>query len=89
MDLQRMNAMPDYPDIYADGFSVTAGDYGVTITLRRSQPAGEPGPHQDPSDVVARIRLAPNTAKAIAEATMQILRTVAESKGDPKTTISH
>jgi len=27
--------------------------------------------------------------KAIAEATVQILRTVAESKGDPKTTISH
>ena len=81
--------MPDYPDIYADGFSVTAGDYGVTITLRRSQPSGEPGPHQDPSDIVARVRLAPNTAMAIADATMQILRTVAESKGDPKTTISH
>ena len=81
--------MSDYPDIYADGFSVTAGDYGVTITLRLSQPTGEPGPRQDPSEIVARIRLAANTAKAIADATTQILRTVAESKGDPKTTISH
>lgn len=60
--------MADYPDIYADGFSVTAGRYGVTVTLTRSEPTGEPGPHEDPREVVGRIRLSPTLAKAVADA---------------------
>ena len=35
--------MADFPDIYADGFSVSAGRFGVTLTLTRSEPTGEPG----------------------------------------------
>lgn len=60
--------MSDYPDIYADGFSVTAGRFGVTLTLLRSEPTGEPGAHDDPREVVGRVRLSPNLAQAIAEA---------------------
>lgn len=59
--------MADYPDIYADGFSVTVGPFGVTLTLVRSQPTGEPGPHQEPAEIVARIRLSPALAKTISD----------------------
>ena len=48
--------MADYPDIYADGFSVTAGRFGVTLTLTRSEPTGESGTHEDPREVVGRVR---------------------------------
>ena len=48
--------MTDYPDLYADGFSLTAGPFGVTVTLHRSDPTGEAGPHQDPNVVVGRVR---------------------------------
>ncbi len=64
--------MADYPDIYADGFSVTAGPFGVTLTLVRSQPTGEPGPHQEPSEIVARIRLSPALARKIADVFAQV-----------------
>lgn len=60
--------MADYPDIYADGFSVSAGRFGVTLTLTRSEPTGEPGTHEDPREVVGRVRFSPNLAKAVAEA---------------------
>lgn len=59
--------MTDYPDIYADGFSLTTGRFGVTLTLLRSDPSGEPGVHDDARHIVGRIRLSPNLAKAIAE----------------------
>jgi hypothetical protein len=59
--------MPDYPDIYADGFAVTAGRFGVTLTLYRSEPSGEPGVHDDPKEIVGRIRFSPNLAKAVAD----------------------
>lgn len=71
--------MSDYPDIYADGFSVTAGRFGVTLTLLRSEPTGEPGAHDDPREIVGRVRLSPNLAQAIADALGKTL--VAASQG--------
>lgn len=65
--------MTDYPDVFADGFSLTAGQYGVTLTLSRSEPTGEPGPHDEPQIVVARIRMTQSLAEAIAEATHQMI----------------
>ena len=59
--------MTDYPDIYAHGFSLTTGRFGVTLTLLRSDPSGEPGVHDDARHIVGRVRLSPNLAKAIAE----------------------
>ncbi len=59
--------MADYPDIYADGFQLSAGPFGVTITLTVTQPSGEPGPHQDPTDTVARVRLSRELAQKLAE----------------------
>jgi hypothetical protein len=62
----------DYPDFFADGFSLTAGPFGATLTLSKTLPTGEPGPHQDPTAIVGRVRLAPPMAKAIADAFQQL-----------------
>lgn len=71
--------MSDYPDIYADGFSVSAGRFGVTLTLTRSEPTGEPGTHEDPREIVGRVRFSPNLAKAVADSLGKAL--VAASRG--------
>lgn len=64
--------MADYPDIYADGFSLTAGPFGVTLTLTRTEPTTEPGPHEEQGQIVGRVRLSPALAKAIADAFGQV-----------------
>ena len=65
--------MDDYPDIYTDGFSITAGAFGVTITLSLSQPTGEPGPHDEPTDRVGRVRLSRELARVLADQLSQLL----------------
>ena len=71
--------MSDYPDLYADGFSLTAGPFGVTVTLNRSDPTGEAGPHQDPNVVVGRIRFSRELAKVLADQLDQMLLASAQS----------
>lgn len=71
--------MSDYPDLYADGFSLTAGPFGVTVTLHRSDPTGESGPHQDPNVVVGRIRFSRELAKVLADQLEQMLLASAQS----------
>jgi hypothetical protein len=65
--------MTDYPDVYADGFSMTAGPFGVTLTLHRSDPTGEPGPHQDPNVTVGRVRLSRELAAVLADQLTKML----------------
>ncbi len=78
--------MADYPDIYADGFSLTAGPFGVTLTLTRTEPTLEPGPHQEAGEIVGRIRLSQALAKAIVDGFGQIatasvqMQTVSDKK---------
>lgn len=78
--------MADYPDIYADGFSLTAGPFGVTLTLTRTEPTLEPGPHQEVGEIVARVRLSQGLAKAIVDGFGQIatasaqVQTVSDTK---------
>lgn len=60
--------MADYPDIYADGVAVSTGPFGLTITLQRSEPSTEPGPHIDSSEIVARVRLSPALARVLGQA---------------------
>lgn len=79
--------MADYPDIYADGFGLTAGPFGVTLTLTRTQPTMEPGPHQDVGEIVGRVRLSPALAKAIMDGFGQIATASAQIQtivGDTK-----
>jgi hypothetical protein len=80
--------MADFPDLYADGFSVTAGRFGVTITLYRSEPTGNPGVHDDPKQIVGRVRLSPALAKAIADGLGKSL-TAASAAAKPGETATH
>ena len=59
--------MADYPDFYADGISVSIGPFGVTVTFQLSQPSLEPGPHVDLGQIVARARMSPALARALAQ----------------------
>ena len=65
--------MSDFPDVYADGYAISAGPYGVTLTLHRSEPTGEPGPHAEPTVIVARLRFNHALGKAIADALLQTM----------------
>jgi hypothetical protein len=65
--------MADHPDIYADGFNITMSTFGVTITLIRSEPGGEAGPHEQPTVIVGRIRLSPQLAMALSEQLTQAM----------------
>jgi len=81
--------MADYPDLYSDGFSISAGPMGVTLTFLLSDPSGEPGPHQDQTHPVARLRMSP----ALADELVRIVgTTMAQAKsGQPssQTTTKH
>ena len=79
--------MSDYPDLYADGFSLTAGPFGVTLTLQRSDPTGEAGPHQDPNVVVGRIRISRELSKVLAEQLQQML--VASAQSQASASVKH
>ncbi len=72
--------MTDYPDLYADGFSLTAGPFGVTLTLHRSNPTGEPGPQQDPTESVGRVRFSRELARVLADQLNQMLAASAQSQ---------
>jgi len=79
--------MSDYPDLYADGFSLTAGPFGVTLTLQRSDPTGEAGPHQDPNVVVGRIRISRELSKVLADQLQQML--VASARSQASASVKH
>jgi hypothetical protein len=85
----RGDEMADYPDIYADGFSVSAGQFGVTITLNRSEPTGEAGAHAEPTVIVARVRMNQNLAKAVADSLNQVIAAAAQGIHETKTTVRH
>ena len=59
--------MDDYPDFFTDGFAVSIGPFGVTVTFQLSQPSLDLGPHVDPTEIVARARMSPALAKALAQ----------------------
>lgn len=59
--------MPDYPDIYADGVSISASAYGLTLTFTLSEPTGAPGTEASPTRPVGRIRMGAALAAFVAE----------------------
>jgi hypothetical protein len=63
--------MPEYPDIYADGVSISASAFGMTITFNVSEPTGIPGTEAAPTRNVARIRMSPALASFVAEGLRQ------------------
>jgi hypothetical protein len=78
--------MPDHPDVYADGFSLTGGQYGVTLTFTHSLPTGEPGPHEDPTEPVVRLRIGRELAKTLAESLSQFFAASAQQPQTSATT---
>lgn len=79
--------MTDFSDVYADGFSLTAGPFGVTLTLTRSEPSGEAGHHQDPNLVVGRVRFSRELAGVLADQLGQML--AASGQTPMSSTVKH
>jgi hypothetical protein len=80
--------MADYPDVYTDGFSIAASPVGITLTLSRSDPSGEPGVREEPKSVVARVRLSPQLAAQLGGALTQA-STVTVQVPDQSQTTKH
>jgi hypothetical protein len=87
--------MADYPDVAADGFSLTVGPFGVLMTFTHVVPpepsegiAGQPRVNTVPLPVepVARVRLSPAAAQELATKIMQIIQQQATQQQD---TITH
>jgi hypothetical protein len=55
----------EFPDIFADGVTVSTGLYGVALTFYLSDPVAQPG--GSPGRVVTRIRVGPALAEALAD----------------------
>ena len=77
--------MADFPDVYAEVSSITAGPFGCILTLSRLLPTGEPGAHQDPTEIVARVRMSPAAAKALADGLNSTLAALAHGVHETKT----
>lgn len=60
--------MADHPDFFADGISISAGPFGVTISFQLSQPGGDPGPHIEQGITVGRVRMSPELARVLSKA---------------------
>lgn len=79
--------MSDLPDLYADDITVTVHGQGVVLTIRRVEPAAQPGPAQDPPVACGRVRMTHATAMALAEL---IPKTMAQAKAaNEPTKIKH
>ena len=63
--------MHEYPDVYADGYSLSFGPYGCTLTLLRSDPPLDAQGGHVPGEIVARVRVSAALARAIADALAQ------------------
>lgn len=81
--------MTDYPDIYADAFGVTAGRFGVTLTFQLSQPTMEPGAHENPSAIVARIRIGRELAQLMSDQLREILAKSAQTPAQTTSDVKH
>ena len=77
------------PDIYADGFSITAGPFGVAVTLQLSEPPNTPGPAQAVSVDVARIRMSRELARVLCEQLTQLLAQSAQSPTQVSSGVKH
>jgi hypothetical protein len=63
----------EYPDVYADGLTITMSPVGITLTFARSEPA-IPGMHETASqEPVARIRCSREFAQGIRDLLGQAL----------------
>jgi len=77
--------MADYPDVYADGFTISISPVGITFTFTRSEPA-IPGVNETATQVpVSRVRCSRPFAEGIRDLLVQAL--AAQQEGSQ--TITH
>jgi hypothetical protein len=76
-------ADPDFPDIFADGLSVSTGPFGMSLTFYLSDPLKPPAAGSLPGTIAARIRVAPALAEALADNIKQGLA-ILPDRGAPK-----
>jgi hypothetical protein len=63
---------PEFPDVFTDSANVAVGEYGVCLTFFLTDPLSQ-GPKDRPGRTVARLRMAPALASAVAEILTQRL----------------
>jgi hypothetical protein len=87
--------MADYPDVSADGFTLTVGPFGVLVTFTHVLPPepanaiqGQPQINASPLPVepVARVRLNPGIAQQLAATITQMIQ---QQAAQDHTTITH
>jgi hypothetical protein len=74
-------AEQEFPDIFADGVTVSSGPYGVTFTFYLSDPLTQ----TPPGRIIGRVRVGPALAEALADNIKQGLTTLpdrAARRGD-------
>lgn len=60
-------AESEFPDVFGDGVTVSTGPYGVTFTFFLSDPLSPPPAGGLPGKIVARVRVGPDLAEALAD----------------------
>jgi hypothetical protein len=84
--------MADYPDLYADGFSLTVGPFGLVLTLRRVNPPETTGAGRRqgplPQETVGRIRMSGPLAQDLANKILNAIKAQATGPGGD-TTVTH
>lgn len=87
--------MADYPDVSADGFTLTVGPFGVLVTFTHVLPPEAAGTVQGqpqinagplPVEPVARVRLNPAIAQQLASKIAQMIQ---QQAMQDQSTITH
>ena len=77
--------MADYPDLYADGLTITINPAGVALTFTRTDPA-VPGVNEEGHLVITgRVRM----SRSVAEAVRDLLTRALTESGQSTQTITH
>lgn len=77
--------MADYPDVYADGITITVNPLGIAVTFTRSDPATPGVTETEGRDIVARARL----PRQVAEGLQTVLQQALALPGKDTKSISH
>lgn len=70
----------EFPDIFADGVTVSTGPYGVTFTFYLSDPLKPPAAGSLPGRIVARVRVGTKLAEDFADYIKQGLSQLPDRK---------
>lgn len=80
--------VPDVPDLYADGYSVNVGPFGVTVTFLRSviDDAGQP---TQSNEAIIRVRFSKELAEQMTKGIGGVLEQAKKGGAGPTSAKSH